>query len=570
MEITIQRFGFRCVGLALLLACPLAFAQVQPDAGALIRQTEQSLKPAQAPSGQLNRASIAVPQTKAGEATLQVSRFEFAGNNVLSSDALTRAVAPFLNRPLNFAQLQQAADAVVTTYREAGWSVRAYLPKQEINQGIVNIQVVEAVFGKVILPSVMPDRVPAQRLIQMVDAAQPTGQAISSARIDRALLLLDDLPGINVVGNLLEGQKHGETDLLLGVTEEAWLSGNAAVDNNGSISTGTERLNMNVSVASPLRMGDALVTNFLKTQGSDYRRYAYSIPVGNDGWRTGVHDTHLNYHLLDSFAISGGYGSAHTTGIDATYPLLRGQLQNINLALSYDNKRFDNFISTGPLSTYKLNVYNLNLSANQTDSWQGGGTNNASIGLSQGNVNLAGSANQQSDAGGPNTAGHYNKINLNLGRVQTLTPSLNGFVGMAFQTASKNLDSSEKLYIAGVSGVRAYPSGEGGGTTGQTLTAELRQRLNEEFVLTGFYDHGRAQAFKNNTRSDGTGDNAAINDHTLKGFGASLNWQSQNGVDLKVTWAKRIGSNPLAQTNGQDTDGTKKINRIWLNASVNF
>jgi hemolysin activation/secretion protein len=565
-----QRFRFKSACLALVLACPFTFAQVTPDAGALMRQTEQSLKATPVSSGQMNRPSNAAPMPKVGELTIQVKHFEFVGNKTMSSEVLAQAVATYLYRPLTLAQLQQAADAVATTYRDAGWSVRTYLPKQEINQGIVTIQVVEAVFGKVVIPKVLTDRVPAQRLIRMVETAQPVGQTMNASGVDRALLLLDDLPGINVAGNLAEGQNQGETDLLLDVSEESWLSGSASYDNYGSVSTGTNRLNASMSLASPLRIGDSLSTNFLKTQGSDYKRFAYSVPVGSDGWRAGVHHSVLNYQLLDNFAVSGGNGSAQTTGFDAIYPLIRGLKKNINLSLNYDDKRFDNFISSGPLSTYKLSVYNLNLIGNQVDGWQGGGINNASIGFSQGNVNLGGSANQQTDAGGPNTAGHYNKLNLNLGRVQTLTPSLDAFVGMAFQTASKNLDSSEKLYLSGVSGVRAYPSGEGGGSTGQTLTAELRQRLNSEFVLTGFYDYGHAQAFKNNIRADGTGNNAVVNRHSVQGVGASLDWKSTKGVDLKLTFAKRIGTNPLAQANGQDTDGTKTITRIWLNASVTF
>lgn len=158
METTIQKFGFKSIGLALLVACPIAFAQVAPDAGALMRQAEQSLKAAPAPSLQLNRPSIVAAQPKAGEATIQVSRFEFVGNKTLSSEALTQALEPFLNRPLSFTQLQQAADAVASTYREAGWVVRAYLPKQTTQNGVVTIQVTEAVYGKSYLSSPEPDR----------------------------------------------------------------------------------------------------------------------------------------------------------------------------------------------------------------------------------------------------------------------------------------------------------------------------------------------------------------------------------------------------------------------------
>ena len=295
-----------------LSICVTAHAtSLNVDAGSLLRQSEQDLN-AQRPLPQTRSAPAKPsPKTSANEAVVFVKAFNFVGNQLITSAELSQSVAAYGDRNLTFAELKEAVDLVINTYREAGWTVRAYLPKQEITQGIVTVQVVEAVFGKVILPKESPDRVPTQTLIRMVNAAQPAGQAMSASGIDRALLLLDDLPGIQVAGHLVEGQKHGETDLLLSVTEEPWLSGNASFDNNGSISTGTERLNANLSVASPLRLGDALTTNFLKTQGSDYSRLAYSVPTGSEGWRTGVHTTLLNYHLLDKFAISGGYGAVY-------------------------------------------------------------------------------------------------------------------------------------------------------------------------------------------------------------------------------------------------------------------
>lgn len=557
--------------LAMTSAC-LTCAHAQPvvDAGSLQKQTEQGLKYSPISTSLGGKKAIKPSVPSATEATVRVNRFQFAGNTLLTEARLNVAVEPYLNRSLTFTQLQEAVDAVATAYREAGWLVRVYLPKQEITNGNVNIQIVEALFGKPLVPSDVTDRVPAARLVRMVESAQPRGQAISASGIDRALLLLDDLPGVNVSGNLVEGQRQGETDLLLAVTAEPWIKGGLSLDNYGSESTGTNRLSANMTVASPLRLGDAVSVNAVKAKGSDYQRLAYSIPLGDDGWRGGVHETGLNYTLLGSFANSGGFGSAQTLGADLSYPLVRAQQQNINFSISYDDKRFDNQINSGVVSNYKLNVYNFALSGNQIDDWQGGGGTNATVGVSVGNVNLAGSPNQSSDAGGPNTAGGFNKINASIGRIQTLNSDLSAYVGVAYQAASKNLDSSEKLYLSGPSGVRAYPSSEGAGATGHTVTAELRKRLNSQVTLTGFYDYGHAQAFKNNMRADGTGDNAAVNAQTLRGYGASLQWQPQEGVDLKATWARRVGVNPLAKSDGQDSDGTKQINRVWLSASVSF
>jgi hypothetical protein len=56
----------------------------------------------------------------------------------------------------------------------------------------------------------------------------------------------------------------------------------------------------------------------------------------------------------------------------------------------------------------------------------------------------------------------------------------------------------------------------------------------------------------------------------LQGAGLSLGWQNKNGLDIKASLAQRIGSNPAAQANGSDNDGTLRRMRVWLAASVTF
>lgn len=559
-----------------LCATCSAGAQTLPDAGALQKQAEQGLKSLSPPATIKRHEALPVPMVRADAATVTVTQFKFAGNTLLSDSQLHEVIAPYLNRPLTFLELQQAADAVGNAYREAGWAVRAYLPQQEITQGVVLLQIVEAVFGDVRIQGSPATRVQATQLVAIVRAAQETGQPLHANRIDRALLLLDDLPGVSVVGNLVEGTQHQETDLAIIATDEALATGNVSYDNTGSRATGAERLSLNASLNSPMRIGDALTFNLLKTRGSEYQRFAYNLPVGDDGLRAGVHASYLHYDLLASFSASGYKGTAQSEGLDVSYPLLRSRLQNINLALSWDNKHFDNWADTGTLtsmSRYRLSVYNASLNANQIDTWGGGGASTASLSLSQGDVDLNGSANQSNDASGANTSGRFTKLNLGLSRQQSLSETLTWFIATNWQTATKNLDSSEKMYLGGANGVRAFPASEGGGTAGHTLTNELRQRLDERFTLTLFHDYGHVKAYRDNQRTDGTGLNTGVtspNSYSLKGWGTSLAWQAVNGVDLKITAARRTSSNPLAQANGTDSDGTFKETRLWLNASLSF
>lgn len=540
----------RFTGAALLgLACLHVCGQTIPDAGALLRQTERNLNVPSAPAIAPRRQASPPPMTQLGEATVTVTRFAFKGNTRLSDEQLQSAMVPFTGRPLNFAQLQQAADAVATAYREAGWIVRAYLPKQEISNGLVTIQVIEAVFGQTKIQGPASERIEAERLVRIVNRAQTPGQEINAVQIDRALMLLDELPGVSVSGSLVAGDNDGETDLRLSVTDKALISGNVSFDNTGSRATGTDRLTSNLSINSPARAGDVLALNLLKTQGSEYQRTAYSVPLGYQGLRAGLHYSHLNYGLIGDFASLAVMGLAKTSGIDLSYPLVRSQMQNLQVALSYDNKTFDN-IANATATSYGIKAYTVSISGSQLDDAGGSGSNAGSVVVTTGEKN---------------TEGSYSKLSFNLSRQQNLSTDLSLVVAGSWQFASKNLDSSERMYLGGVGGVRAFPASEGGGSEGRTLTTELRQRLDERWTLTGFYDYGWALVNRSAWASPANPGN-----YNLQGFGLSLAWQNPKGIEAKATIAQRINSNPLQTAQGLDTDGSLKTTRVWLNASMTF
>jgi hemolysin activation/secretion protein len=562
---------------ALLIAVGSSSAQAQAqatlDAGALQKQIEQGLKAAPASASQpAAKSPRTLTPAAAGAATIVVSRFAFEGNTLLSPEQLAEIVAPYQGAQYDLAQLRQIADIVADAYREAGWLVRVGLPKQEVKDGLVTLQITEARFGKVVVQG-SQSRVDPAVLQAMVAAAQAPNEAVQTQRIDRALLLLDDIPGLNVAGNFAEGAQAGQTDLLLGVTDRPGVNGDVSLDNNGSRSTGAERVMANLRVNSPFGLGDQLQLTGLKSQGSDFERLAWTAPLGYDGLRAGVHATRLAYKLVGNFASLDSHGSATAGGLDLSYPWLRSQSSNVNLSASFDDKRFDNKANGASASHYGIQVWNLGLSASQFDAWQGGGANNFSALVSQGQVKLDGSANQAQDASGPATAGSFSKVRVGLSRLQTLTSDLSAYVALNVQRASKNLDSSERLYLGGAGGVRAYPTSEGGGSEGQTFTAELRQQLASDLTLTGFYDHGRVKAYKSNAYADGSGglnSGATPNDFSLKGYGLSLAWNAAAGTELRATVARRMGTNPISSANGTDTDGTLKQTRLWLNATYSF
>lgn len=553
------------------LALTMASAQAASpavDAGVLLRQAEQGIKTSPKSATRKSRKATPSAVVAPSEATVQIRAFNFIGNRLISHDELSRALVSFQNRPLTLSQLREAADAVTNIYREAGWTVRAFLPKQEIANGVVSIQIVEAVFGGAQLQSASPERIDADRLLDIAEANLVKGQTLHASQLDRTLLLLNDLPGVSVTGNLVPGLHDGETNLAINVTDEPLITGNLSIDNQGSRSTGHERLSANININSPARLGDLLNLNLLKTQGTEYERFNYSVPVGKHGWRAGIQASHLNYDILNSYKPDSGiHGKATTTGVDASYPIVRSQILNLRTNLAYTHRTFENYVSSNLDSNYKASASTLTISGSQLDNLGNGGNTNGSIQITSGEVDRSHSVDlsKDQDTTGLKTNGYYSKLNLNLSRVQTLTPELSAFVAITHQVASKNLDSSEKIYLGGAYGVRAYPSNEAGGSEGTTLTLELHQRIGSQWLLTGFYDYGWIRSNVKNYNA------TTPNSFDMQGYGMSVAYQLSQFTNFKATLAQRIGQNPIANTTtGMDSDGTKKTTRVWLSTTVTF
>lgn len=561
---------------ALLAVLPAFVTAATPDAGSVLQQLEAR------PGGGLTAPKLKTPKEPTppaadqGGPMVRVNAFRIEGQTLLSPQTLQTALKGFTGRDLSLTQLQEAAWVIVQTYREAGWLAHALVPQQEIEGGVVTLRVVEARLGQVHID--FPEgRLPRERIQAMASAQLREGDKLNLQQVDRLLLLLDDLPGVLATASFAEGQANGTTDLHIVVGPDKALDANITADNFGSVSTGAQRISASVSLNNGTGWGDALQLQAVATQGSRYGRLAWSLPVALQGARVGVHASDMRYHLVGSFADLHASGSAQTAGVDISTPLIRQPEHNLSGQLSTDQKRFDNLAlaSTGAteattVSHYQLDVLRTSLTGNWFDQLITSAQNTANLQASWGKVNLNGSPNATADANAANTAGRFRKVNANYNREQSLTGQLSWTLQASAQWADHNLDSSEKIYLGGASGVRAYPSNEVGGSLGTTATTGLKWRVLDAFTLNAFADWGRIQAYQNNLNAAGSAI-SSVNRQTLQGVGLALSWRSQQGHELSATWSRRSGHNPAANPKtGADSDGTLTLNRLWLSAALNF
>jgi hemolysin activation/secretion protein len=540
------------------------WAQTPPDAGSLRQQIEQQRTlplPAARP-----QSTPLPPEIKPTEGTtITVKAFRLVGNNLLSSEQLAPALATFVGQALDFAGLQRTADAVAAAYRQAGWIVRAYLPEQDISEGTISLQVIEAQFAGLRFESEPSQRVMREQLQAFFTQKQTQGQALNAHALDRALLLADDLPGISVAGTLVPGAADAETALVLQTTDEPFFFGDVGVDNTGARATGSNRLTANLSINSPGSRGELLSLSGLHTQGSNYGRVAFTVPGGHNGLRLSLSASSMNYKVIEGDAGIRAMdikGKSSSLGIDFTYPLLRARLHNLYLSGGLESKGFhseDNRKSSDPesYSDYESNSLRMGLSGNRFDNLWGGGANSGSLQMQWGRLGSMQAHKQINDIDR-----NYHKLSYSLSRQQNLTTDHSLLLSLQGQHATQMLDSSEKFYIGGANSVRAYPASEQGGDRGQVLTAEWRWRLDSSLVLTAFADTGRVVTLPTASSAQQT--------VSLSGRGLSLNWQGPAGISTRLTWAHRNGNNPKSTPSGTDSDGTLKRDRIWFTASVPF
>ena len=552
--------NYRILTLIGLSLCSAGGAYAQPDAGALQQQIENEQKvPLPGPRA-LEPSTVSASVTEGG-VTLSVREFHFTGNSLLSSQVLSAAIADYVDRPINFSQIQAAATTIANVYREAGWVVRVFLPQQDILDGIVTIQIVEASFGKVVVDG-QPKRLSAAQAVARIDAQQKAGQPVNTHAIDRGLLLADDLPGLNTTGYLRAGDVAGQTDLGLNLQDEALWAGAISADNTGSRSTGESRLSGRFYLNSALSYGEQISTQVIDSTGSNYFRLGASLPVGADGWRIGMNASRFDYRLVSSeFKSLKAEGVANSTGLEASYPLIRSRLRNLYFNTNFDHRTFKNTTVAGTTSDYNIRSGSFGLTGNMFDSWSGGGVTSASVVLTQGRVQLA-RLDLSEDR---NLQGDFSKLRYSLSRQQRLTSLLSMSAVYSGQWSNDNLDSSEKMYLGGAAGVRAYPSNEGSGARGQMLNVDLRLQLPYNLSASTFYDWGRVTQNIDNRLLD-----AAENSYSLKGHGLSLGWQPGFGMSVQATWARRDGSNPNRSATGLDQDGSLDKNRWWLSANLLF
>jgi hemolysin activation/secretion protein len=444
---------------------------------------------------------------------------------------------------------------IVDFYHRNGYFVaQAYLPVQDIVDGIVTIAVVEGHYGKISLHN---STNLSDNLANTFLSGLSNGDIITSAPLENSLLLLSDLPGVRVKSTLVKGGSIGSSDLIVDITPEQRVTGSVDADNAGNRYTGTNRIGATVNLNNAAGLGDiATVRTLTSGAGLNYARASYQLQIGRA--KAGIAYSSLEYALGQEFESLQANGTANIASVYGSYPLIRSRNNNLYFQIAYDEKTFQDKVNTTSTMTDKqAGVVMASLNGDHRDNIAGGGLNSFSLSWAAGNIDLQTPALQTIDAATVQSNGAYSKLGFNVMRLQSVTDLTSFYAQVNGQYASKNLDVSEKMELGGMYAVRAYPEGEAYADQGyilnletRTLLPKLSEQVYGKMQLIGFVDSGTVKTNRNPWQ---TGQNS----RTLSGAGIGLNWTGTNNFVLKTYYAWKLGNETAVSS-------PDKTGRFWI------
>lgn len=505
-----------------------AWAQSIPDAGQLLTDVQKADKEALSPAPTPDliepnapRAAIKLP---AG-AKVEVSRFRLTGNKSFGSDLLTSLVKPWEGRVLDVDGLNEAAGAITRHYQNQGYLLAyAYLPAQKIEQGVIEIAVLEGTVDSVQIVTAQDVRLSDEVIQQHVEGIAQAPQVLQTD-LERRLLLLNDIPGVVARASFVPGGKPGTADVVVTVAEEEPLVSTIDFNNYGSDSTGEFRLGVQFYLRNLFGLGDSTRVRLQTSQKAELVSGSINtrVPLNGRGLSAEAGLSRLSYELGAPYSALGARGEANVLHLGLVHQLVRSMYDNVSLSAAYDYKDLTDvieFISNNKKTSHQLN---LGMSASTRDTFGGGGQTQSSLGLTSGSLSW------DQGAAGTAPSGHFSKMTFDVSRRQALGADWTLLAKMSGQYAFDNLDSSEKYALTGPYGVRAYAPGQASVDSASMVALELRRA----WLLSGgtfsgslFYDYARGSF--NVDPAPGVN-----NQISLRGSGLGLNWA--NGADLSVS-----------------------------------
>ena len=242
-------------------------------------------------------------------------------------------------RGITLGQIETIADKITRFYRERGFILaKAYIPKQEVRDGIVTLTLLLGILGNV---DVNNNELYSESKLKSVFDNMLTNP-VTNAQVEENLYLINDFPGITVNGYFEPGYQVGDTKLTINVKNEEKFNANVRLDNHGTDSTGKFRTYADIQVNNLLGNADLFKLSVLHASqpaNTEYFRANYETSFFSPRFKVAI-GASKNQFLVDKSDLNASVGIHGTVEIvDASlhYQLTRSRTKNTSIDIKYEN-----------------------------------------------------------------------------------------------------------------------------------------------------------------------------------------------------------------------------------------
>jgi hemolysin activation/secretion protein len=485
------------------------------------------------------------------------------------ADALTGSAR------LSLDDLRAVAGAITGYYRDRGFVLaQAYVPKQTVDDGTVTIRVVPGLLGDVVGEG---NRDYDDEQLQKPFRSLFDNPVIDE-RIETALLVLRDFPGLAAAGVFTRGSRPGTADLKVAVEDENPHDFYLNVDDHGSEFLGRYRARVDWVWNNPLGRADQLVLAGLHTLDPDNSAYGavdYRIPFFPLNSRTplffGLGLSYNEFDVGDVLEALGLNGVTERAGLYVAKDFRRTRTFDFTGELGFDRKRAITRRDETQLSRDELSVFRgaLRIRAQDAAIFGQPGVTRLAFDWSHGEGDLLDSmapvdAPEASriGAGGVRAGGDFDKFNLRLDRLQRFGSVVSLLARASAQESDDLLVSLEQFPLGGPESVRAYPLSTFLVDSGYFASLEIAfdppsdpTRVNSSFLGRLWRDALKFSVFADYAEGD-------LNDPlpnqpeevTMAGAGLGLRLNFSDRFQLLVSAARPFGTRPPGY---EDEEGTR-------------
>jgi hemolysin activation/secretion protein len=470
------------------------------------------------------------PPTELG-VKVNVKRVEVLGSTVFSPQELEAAVASFIGKEATFEELLAIRAAITHLYTDQGYTTSgAFLPAQDLTDGVVKIQVVEGAIEKMEIEGLT--RLRSAYVRSRLNLATQT--PVNLRRLEEALQLLQLNPLIKAVqAELSTGTAPGLSVLTLNVKEAQPYTAAFTVENRDSPSVGEIRGTAEIAHNNLLGFGDRFSFNYGVSPGINTYNLGYEFPVNpRDGTVSISYGSSSSRIVEQPFADLDISADAYNFSLGFRQPIVRTPKSEFTVGVSLDLRQSQTYLfenlpysfSLGPDNgKSKLTVLRLN------QDWINRSTTRVLAARSQFSLglNALGATDNETGVDGQFTSW--------LGQFQWVEALGVNTIFLARAAAQFSFDSLlpiEQFSMGGVETVRGYRQNQRVADNGIVSSLELHYPIIRQpdgmgtLLLTPFFDMGTVWNNQGEIPSP----------RTLASVGLGLRWQWNPHFSARLDW----------------------------------